>query len=311
MALRFRQRRLMFSLDLTEQSYTWRRVTDTKGTTPSPRNKHSCWIHKDRLIYFGGYGCKTVGEVQNTSPTNFIVEEMSWTTIGDTLFRCWGWNNEVSVFDPLTSTWTMPETQGPVPAPRGSHASALLGNKGYISGGVEKAALDLFCLDLQTWIWTKFDVPQSCPPPGRSMFTMTPISDHSLFVYGGLSTDGNTLNDAWKFNTQKKEWTKVSHPHEDKPRVCHTACLGNDNDVVVFGGSSNMRFLVDTVAVLRAPSQDQCRDVFIFQTQPYSLFRLCEDSIGRNCELLRKQLNWLPSKLRSKIDKRVAFFSTA
>lgn len=31
-----------------------------------------------RLIYFGGYGCKTIGEVRNTSSTSFIVEEMSW-----------------------------------------------------------------------------------------------------------------------------------------------------------------------------------------------------------------------------------------
>lgn len=32
----------------------------------------------DRLIYFGGYGCKTMGEMQNTPATNFIVEELSW-----------------------------------------------------------------------------------------------------------------------------------------------------------------------------------------------------------------------------------------
>lgn len=25
-------------------------------------------------------------------------------------------------------------------------------------------------------------------------------------------------DDAWQFNTQKKKWTKVSHPHKDKPR---------------------------------------------------------------------------------------------
>ncbi|XP_070708381.1 kelch domain-containing protein 1-like [Pempheris klunzingeri] len=300
----------MFSVDLTEQSYLWKRVTDTKGTTPSPRNKHSCWVHGHRLIYFGGYGCKTIGEVRNTSSTSFIVEEMSWTTIGNALFRCWGWNNEVNVFDTDTSTWSVPETRGPVPAPRGSHASALLGNKGYISGGMETADLDLFCLDLETWTWTQFDVSQSCTPLGRSMFTMTPTSDHTLFIYGGLGTNGNTLNDAWQFHTQKKEWIKTTHPHEDKPRVCHTACLGSDNDVVVFGGSSNMCILMDTVAILRAPSQHHCRDVFMFQTQPYSLLRLCEDFLGGNPELFGKQLNWLPSKLRSKIDKRVAFFST-
>lgn len=301
----------MFSVDLTEQRYSWKTVADTKGTTPSPRNKHSCWVHRDRLIYFGGYGCKTVGEVRNTSSTSFIVEEMSWTTIGNALLRCWGWNNEVNVFDTHTATWSMPKTQGLVPSPRGCHASALLGNKGYISGGVETAELDLFCLDLETWTWTQIDLSQSCTPLGRSMFTMTPISDDALFIYGGLGTDGNTLNDAWQFNTQRREWTKMAHPHKDKPRVCHTACLGRDNDVVVFGGSSNMRILMDSLTVLRAPSQHHCRDVFIFQSQPYSLFRLCEDAIGRTPELFGKQLNWLPSKLRTKIDKRVAFFSAA
>uniref|UniRef100_A0A8C3G0I5 Kelch domain-containing protein 1-like n=2 Tax=Cyclopterus lumpus TaxID=8103 RepID=A0A8C3G0I5_CYCLU len=302
----------MFSVDLAEQRsrrYSWKKVTDTKGATPSPRNQHSCWVHRDRLIFFGGYGCKTVREVRNTSTSNFVVEEMSWTTIGNALFRCWGWNNEVCVFDTRTATWSSPETQGPAPAPRGCHASALLGNKGYVSGGVEKAELDMFCLDLETWTWTQFDLSPSCAPLGRSMFTMTPTSDHALFVYGGLGTDGNTLNDAWQFNTQKTEWNKMANPHEDKPRVCHTACLGRDDDVVVFGGSSNMRFLMDSVTILRAPSQNHCRDVFVFQTQPYALFRLCEDLIGRNPERFGKHLSCLPSKVHKKINKRVAFFS--
>ncbi|KAL6094560.1 uncharacterized protein ACO6RY_15940 [Pungitius sinensis] len=299
----------MFSVDVTEQSYSWRKVIDTKGATPSPRNKHSCWVHRDRLIFFGGYGCKTAGEVRNTSSSNFVVEEMSWTTIGNALFRCWGWNNEVSVFDTATATWSTPQTRGPAPAPRGCHASALLGNKGYISGGVEESELDMFCLDLETWTWTRFDLPPSRAPLGRSMFTMTPTSGHALFVYGGLGTDGKTLNDAWQFNTEKKEWNKMVHPHEDKPRVCHTACLGSDDDVVVFGGISNLCFLMDSVFILRAPSQNHCRDVFVFQTQPYSLFRLCEDLIGRNPERFGKRLNWLPSKVHEGINKRVAFFS--
>lgn len=166
----------MFSVDLTEPHYSWRKVTDTNGTTPSPRNKHSCWVHRDRsapplsstscafplskvldsypepesphlphsiiaqiklfsafqelnclgmccrdpglnsdlwpfefsqmyfsvipnvnwrtpvcfcrcrLIYFGGYGCKTMGEVQNTSSTSFIVEEMSWVNNNEETF---------------------------------------------------------------------------------------------------------------------------------------------------------------------------------------------------------------------------------
>ncbi|XP_024857884.1 kelch domain-containing protein 1-like isoform X1 [Kryptolebias marmoratus] len=299
----------MFSADVSQPCCSWTRLTDAKGTTPSPRNEHSCWVHRERLIYFGGYGCKTIGEVRNTLSSSFIVEEMSWATIGDTLFRCWGWNNEVHVFDTRSSTWSKPETQGPAPAPRGSHAGALLGNKGYLSGGAETAELDIFCLDLESWTWTQFDLLPSCAPLGRSMHTMTPTSDSNLFVYGGLGIDGNTLNDAWQFNTRRREWVKLTHPHKDKPRVCHTACLGKDDDVVVFGGSSNLCIHMDLVSVLRSPVQNHCRDVFIFQTRPYSLYRLCEDFIGGNSELFRLQLDWLPSKLCSKIRKRVEFFS--
>lgn len=45
--------------------------------------KHQIIGHNDispicRLIYFGGYGCKTMSEVQNAFPSSFIVEEMSW-----------------------------------------------------------------------------------------------------------------------------------------------------------------------------------------------------------------------------------------
>ncbi|XP_054609066.1 kelch domain-containing protein 1-like [Dunckerocampus dactyliophorus] len=299
----------MFSVDLMQQCYLWKKVPASKGTPPSPRTKHSCWVHGDRLIYFGGYGCKTILEVRNATLSTFVIEEMSWTTIGDTLFRCWGWNNEVNVFDTHTTTWSVPETQGPVPTHRGCHASAVVGSKGYVCGGVESADLDLFCLDLDKWTWTQFNVSPCCAPLGRSMHTMTPTSDHTLFVFGGLGADGSTLNDAWQFDTLRREWSKMTHPHKDKPRVCHSACLGSESDVVVFGGSSNLRILMDSVAVLRAPSQHHCRDVFIFQTQPYSLFRLCEDFLGRNAALLGRRLAWLPTKLRGKVEKRVAFFS--
>ncbi|XP_038152852.1 kelch domain-containing protein 1-like [Cyprinodon tularosa] len=299
----------MYSVDVVEPCCSWTRLSDTKGTTPSPRNKHSCWVHRGRLIYFGGYGCKTIGEVQSTSSSSFTVEEMSWATIGNTLFRCWGWNNEVCVFDTHSFTWSTPETRGPAPTPRGCHASALLGNKGYITGGVETAELDIFSLDLETWTWSRFDIFPSGAPLGRSMHTMSSKSDQTIFIYGGLGVDGNTLNDAWLFNVQKKEWTKVTHAHEDKPRVCHTACLGGDGDVVVFGGSSHLCILVDSVAVLRAPRQHQCRDILIFQTQPYSLCRLCEDFIGGNSELFGPLLSWLPSKLQTKICKRTACLS--
>ncbi|XP_043085352.1 kelch domain-containing protein 1-like isoform X2 [Puntigrus tetrazona] len=52
----------MYCVDLLSVEYTWKKVTDTVGGTPSPRARHSCWVYKNRLVYFGGYGCKTARE---------------------------------------------------------------------------------------------------------------------------------------------------------------------------------------------------------------------------------------------------------
>lgn len=83
----------------------------------------------------------------------------------------------------------------------------------------DAAQLDMFCLDLETWAWTRLyaiftgtvpvlafgtndlflyisDLPHCSTPPGRSMFTITPTSDHTLFIYGGVGADGNTLSES-------------------------------------------------------------------------------------------------------------------
>lgn len=48
-------------------------------------------------------------------------------------------------------------------------------------------------------------------------------------------------------------------------RVCHTACLGGDGDVVVFGGSSHLCILVDSV----------CKSIFIFPVFITCLYDNC------------------------------------
>merc|ERR1719193_2746246 len=93
-------------------------------------------------------------------------------------------------------------------------------------------------------------------------------------------------------------------------RLWHSACGGRDGDVVVFGGSQDFSLLMDSITVLRSPTQNHCKDVLVFQSQPYPLLRLCEDSIGQNADLLQEQLTWLPPKLHDAVNNRVSFFST-
>lgn len=298
----------LYCVNLLDGMFAWKKVTDSEGSPPSPRDRHSCWVYADRIIYFGGYGCKQIREVSNTR--SFITDEMSWVTIGATLFRFWGWNNEVHVFDLRTNTWSEPQTHGVPPKPRASHSSATLGRMGYVCGGVEASSMDIHCLDLETWTWTEI-VPVSAVPVERSWHTLTPLSDSTLFLFGGVNMTGKPLNDGWIFDVQTKEWREIQHPHKDNPRLWHSACLGQDSDVIVFGGSRDYALVMDTISFLQSPSQKHCSDLLVFQTQPLSLHRLCEDCIGRNARTLEKQLSCLPKKIQENLRKGISFFKMA
>ncbi|KAG5263000.1 hypothetical protein AALO_G00281340 [Alosa alosa] len=297
----------MYCVNLDDGEFVWKRMTDAEGTPPSPRDKHSCWVYQERIIYFGGYGCKTVREINNVK--NFTVDHTSWATIGTVIFRFWGWNNEVHMFEPETNTWSEPPTQGVPPSPRASHASVAAGNKGYVCGGMDSTDMDLHCLDLDTLTWTQVYPTVGPLPLGRSLHTLTAVSEDKLFLFGGLSATGQPLSDVWEFDTRSREWRERGHQHRDQPRLWHSAGLGEDGDVVVFGGTRDYTVLMDSVAVLRAPSQNHCSDVLVFQMQPYSLLRLCENCIGQNAALLTEQVSWLPRKLKASILKRISYYS--
>ncbi|XP_064185979.1 kelch domain-containing protein 1 isoform X4 [Anguilla rostrata] len=222
----------LYHVNLLDGKYTWRKVMNSSGAPPTPRDKLSCWVYKNRLIYFGGYGDKHFRQLNNSR--SFVVDEALWV---EEVF--WGWNNEVHIFNPSTASWSEPHTHGLAPAPRAAHAGATLGSRGYVCGGrvMETRMSDIHCLDLESWTWTEM--------------------------------------------------------------LWHTASLGKDSDVIVFGGSQDDILFVD---------KGHCNDALVFQTQPYTLLRLCEDYMGKNPWVLQDQLLWLPRKLKQIIIKRISFF---
>lgn len=64
------------------------------------------------------------------------------------------------------------------------------------------------------------DVSASRSPLGRSMLTMTSISDHTLFVYGGLGVDGNTLSESPGCSPQLIVGWEQANEDEDVFLVC-------------------------------------------------------------------------------------------
>uniref|UniRef100_A0A3B4UT23 Kelch domain containing 2 n=1 Tax=Seriola dumerili TaxID=41447 RepID=A0A3B4UT23_SERDU len=183
------------------------------------------------LIFFGGYGYAAQGPHQGT----FEYDESSslWDSPGR------GWNNHIHILDLETYTWSQPVTTGNTPSPRAAHACATVGNRGYVFGGRYKnyRLNDLYYIDLDTWEWHEI-VPQQCPV-GRSWHSFTPVSSDLIFLFGGFTTDRETLSDAWLYCVSKNEWKPFKHSHTQSPRLWHTACSGPDGEVFVFGGCAN------------------------------------------------------------------------
>ncbi|KAM9294303.1 kelch domain-containing protein 1 [Gastrophryne carolinensis] len=276
-------------------TFTWKHVTNLKGRPPTPRDKLSCWVYKERIIYFGGYGCRTHSELDDC----FDVHYASWE---EQLF--WGWNNDVHVFDTKEETWMQPEVKSAPPQPRAAHSCALLGNKGYVFGGrvLETRVNDLSFLDLDTWTWRTGIQISGEKPEGRSWHTLTTVGDDHLFLFGGLSAESVPISDGWLYSVSSNEWKQLTYLPKDQPRLWHTACLGQDGEVMVFGGSNADLLTSDT---------GHCNDLLIFQTQPHPLLRLCLDAIGQSPSGLAGQIPSLPRKLQQQATKKVTFWMAA
>ncbi|XP_060125522.1 kelch domain-containing protein 1 isoform X1 [Zootoca vivipara] len=275
-------------------TYLWKKITDFKGQPPTPRDKLACWVYKDRLIYFGGYGCRKQSELSDC----FDVHDAYW---GERIF--WGWHNDVHVFDTTTQTWYQPKIKNGVPPqPRAAHSCTVLGNKGYVFGGrvLQKRMNDLHSLNLDTWVWSGEICTNGEKPGGRSWHTLTSVTDSKLFLFGGLSSDNVPLSDGWIYDVARNKWQQLTYLPKSIPRLWHTACLGKEGEVMVFGGSKDDLHFMDT---------GHCSDLLIFQTQPYSLLRLSLDCIGKNAALLENQLSWLPSRLLEEAMDKITFWA--
>ncbi|XP_044292378.1 kelch domain-containing protein 1 isoform X3 [Varanus komodoensis] len=221
-------------------TYLWKKITDFKGQPPTPRDKLACWVYKDRLIYFGGYGCRKQSELNDC----FEVHDAFWE--GQVF---WGWHNDVHVFDTTLQAWYQPTIkQGVPPQPRAAHACAVLGNKGFVFGGrvLQTRMNDLHSLNLDTWVWSGQICTNGEKPRDRSWHTLTSLADGKLFLYGGLSSDNVPLSDGWMYGVATNEWKQLAYLPQSRPRLWHTACLGKEGEVMVFGGSKDDLHFLDT-----------------------------------------------------------------
>ncbi|XP_014325109.1 kelch domain-containing protein 2 [Xiphophorus maculatus] len=285
----------IYRLPLRAPSLVWEEMRDLKGLPPSPKDKLGCWVHKNRLIFFGGYGYTPQGSHRGTFETD-ETSSLNW----DNPER--GWNNHIHVLDLDTSAWSQPITQGNTPSPRAAHTCATVGNRGYVFGGRFKnyRLNDLYYINLETWEWHEMSVPQH--PVGRSWHSFTPVSPDHIFLFGGFTTERETLSDAWLYCVSKNDWKPFKHSYMQSPRLWHTACSGPDGEVFVFGGCAN-----NLLSHQRAAHSNE---LLIFNVQPKSLVGFCMEAVLQHRERLSSHWDCLPKHLLHSLKQRMTRVNT-
>ncbi|KAF0044174.1 hypothetical protein F2P81_003332 [Scophthalmus maximus] len=160
---------------------------------------------------------------------------------------------------------------------------------------------DLYYIDLDTWEWHEMSVPQQCPV-GRSWHSFTPVSSDHIFLFGGFTTERETLSDAWLYCVSKNEWKPFKHGHTQSPRLWHTACSGPDGEVFVFGGCAN-----NLLSHHRAAHSNE---LLVFNVQPKSLVGFCMEAILQHSERLSSYWDCLPKPILLSLKQKMARVNT-
>ncbi|XP_012935756.1 host cell factor 1 isoform X3 [Aplysia californica] len=254
----------------------WKRVTNTSGPCPRPRHGHRAVAIKDLMIVFGGGNEGIVDElhVYNTSANQWFVPAVrgdippgcaAYGFICDgTRILVFGgmveygkYSNEL--YELQASRWEWKRLKpkapksGPPPCPRLGHSFTLLGNKGYLFGGlandsedpknnIPRYLNDLYTLELRPLSnQLSWDLPSivGVPPPPRESHSAASYAEKDgrrprLFIYGGMS--GCRLGDLWMLDVECMAWVQPTiSGMPPLPRSLHSATVIG-NRMFVFGG---------------------------------------------------------------------------
>ena len=170
-------------------SLTWYQGPEGSGA-PSERFGHSAGIIQDsKMIVFGG-------------------------TNGEKVY------NDVSVLNLESMSWSKPDTKGPAPSPRFSHASVVIKNTVMIQGG--------FCYG------EKIYSNQSNKNNGNNIEDISKVNKNELGSY----LRSMYLNDIRLLQTENMLWVRLTvSGSPPKPRFGHTLNISGSN-IIMFGGWS-------------------------------------------------------------------------
>jgi Rab9 effector protein with kelch motifs len=271
-------------------SLSWN-TPKTHGVAPTKRFKHSATAFGKFVIFIGGQetdtkrfneviyfdtenGTFTRPTLRGDTPPNFsrhssvLVNGRVFIFGG---FDGFGTNFELSIFNPVTYTWTnvlRSQVRGDAPPSRTNHAAAAVGNKMYMFGGNNNNAAgqyqvldDFYCLDTDTLTWTNLTTAVGgTRPTQRSGHTLTTIGTKMYLFGGGVWNEANgwvhKYNDIYVFDALQSSWSKPTCTGDiDTSTFSISFAVGRF--LFVFGGGSKPKHCVTN-------------DLFVLDTSSYS-----------------------------------------
>jgi len=226
-----------YLLDIQEGSLSWTQISLTQassgGVKPTPRYAHTGTVLNDNIIYIGGMMTQkvrfndlyaydtTTGRFSQPKVRGILPNISKHTTreINGNFYIFGGYDGvsrrfELFRYNPESQEWLSPETQGCPPPPRSNHCSAVVGNKMYIFGGLQRHdeelidSNDMYYLDTDTMTWMCPKMTGDIPPP-RCGHKMTTINGKIYLFGGGNGEDWiNRFNDIHIFDPQENHWVR-------------------------------------------------------------------------------------------------------
>ena len=194
----------------------------TRGPTPSDRSTPAVGAIGSEIFVFGG--------VKDDFQTKV-------NTFYDDLYR----------FDTRTAVWEQLRPSGPLPPPRAFAASVgdERARRVYVYGGAHYGPMfanfvaydDLWAYARDANAWTQLQATNA-GPSGRSRPNIWLI-DETLYVFGGVTSTFETLNDLWAYDLPTNTWTLLHNGDEDAPPTRHEAQAGtyaHGGALTVYGG---------------------------------------------------------------------------
>jgi len=134
--------------------------------------------------------------------------------------------NELHILNIDTLTWSQGITNGPAPAPRANHSSALIGTNLYIFGGWDgtQRLNEIHVLCTKTLTWSSPTV-SGYVPSKRAGMSLTAMEGR-LYLFGGSGPRASCFSDLQVFDPETNTWLVTETVHNEDDDTASAASQG-------------------------------------------------------------------------------------